>query len=67
MGAEARFITTLQTKHPEFTLTEIRKVLHHCALELALDRCGDELAGTVERKLRAAWEASHGPKAAKYP
>jgi hypothetical protein len=49
VGAEARFITTLQTKHPEFTLTEIRKVLHHCALELALDKCGD-----LERGRRGA-------------
>ena len=50
-GAEADFITAFQIAHPEFSVTRIRKVLRHCALELALRKFPENLEAAVEGEL----------------
>ena len=50
-GEESRFVTAFQCALPEVGITDIRKALRHCALELALDRLQKPLVDSVERAL----------------
>ena len=50
-GAEADFITAFQNEYPQFTVTEIRKVMRHCALEMALNEFADDLKEVVAGEL----------------
>ena len=57
-GKELELVKHFQNEHPEFTLTEIRKVLRHCALELALNQHADELQRSVGETLHARSKSS---------
>ena len=50
-GEESRFVTAFQCAHRQAGITDIRKALRHCALELALERLQKPLVEAVERAL----------------
>ena len=57
-GKELELVKHFQNEHPEFTITEIRKALRHCALELALNQHADELQRSVGETLDARFRSA---------